>query len=561
MSKLNLKLSPKQFTRCALLSLSLLYLSACGGDQAFDSTLTEASIVASDADVWQQFVNAKKNGLEPTLPDFSYAGYRYGEEPIPDIVGCDFDVTSYGAVPNDGGEDRDAIQETIWDAERAGGGVVCFPAGRFLLNEQEGGQKPILIQGANIVLRGAGSGEVGTELFMRYPLEPNSESIQSVPPMIITTNPDIPRTRGTLATVTADARRETFTLKVNDSSRLQVGGHVALRLVERAGNEGAAAWRFASAFRSDPVLLEEDWKVARGEFPYNDRNVAYELHRIAALSGNTVTLSEPLHLDVNATEFTWTLDRVDLVPEFGIERLAFVGNFTEEFSHNKDSLHASGFTALSIRRRTDSWLRDVRFTNWSQAVQVQNSHAVTLKDVKLTGNPGHSSVQVYRGYGVLVTGFEDRAEAGYWHGPGVRDYTAGTVFHNSSWPSTTSFDLHARFPYATLYDGVEGGLTNNRGGSGGAIANLPNHLEKLVLWNFTETGAGKDGFAFWRTDPSQKSLYVVEPLLVGYEGQSTFSSEQLALDESLGAAVEPASLYEAQLEQRLGNRPAHLDNY
>ena len=32
---------------------------------------------------WDQFVRSKTNGDEPILPDFSYAGYRYSEHPVP----------------------------------------------------------------------------------------------------------------------------------------------------------------------------------------------------------------------------------------------------------------------------------------------------------------------------------------------------------------------------------------------------------------------------------------------------------------------------------------------
>ncbi len=45
--------------------------------------------------VWENYVHAKKEGLTPILPDFSYAGYKYREEPIPDVDYKIFNVTNF----------------------------------------------------------------------------------------------------------------------------------------------------------------------------------------------------------------------------------------------------------------------------------------------------------------------------------------------------------------------------------------------------------------------------------------------------------------------------------
>ena len=36
--------------------------------------------------LWNEFVAARKNGTESTLPDFSYAGYDFGERSVPDVA-------------------------------------------------------------------------------------------------------------------------------------------------------------------------------------------------------------------------------------------------------------------------------------------------------------------------------------------------------------------------------------------------------------------------------------------------------------------------------------------
>lgn len=52
---------------------------------------------------------------------------------------------------------------------------------------------------------------------------------------------------------------------------------------------------------------------------------------------------------------------------------------------------------------------------------------------------------------------------------------------------------------------------------------------------------------------------ILPPVIVGFHGDPVkFVQEQVKLDESNGVPVEPQSLYEAQLERRLGSVPAWL---
>jgi hypothetical protein len=65
--------------------------------------------------LWKEFVEAKKTGKTPTLPDFSYAGYHFSEKEIPNVAGRKyFNVKDFGAVSNDDQFDDEAIQEELW---------------------------------------------------------------------------------------------------------------------------------------------------------------------------------------------------------------------------------------------------------------------------------------------------------------------------------------------------------------------------------------------------------------------------------------------------------------
>ena len=104
---------------------------------------------------WEQFVSASQAGTEPILPDFSYAGYHYFRKRVPDAIHPVFDVTRYGAVPDDDRSDQAAIASAIAAAEANGSGIVFFPPGEFLVNtdadrDASGALTPIYIRGSRL---------------------------------------------------------------------------------------------------------------------------------------------------------------------------------------------------------------------------------------------------------------------------------------------------------------------------------------------------------------------------------------------------------------------------
>jgi hypothetical protein len=94
------------------------------------------------------------------LHDFSYAGYRLGQEPR-GLVGNTFDpVKLHEADPTGKTDAQPAIQDTIRAVQEAGGGAVALPAGIFRCDDV------LRISASNVVLRGAGPGR--TRLFFTF---------------------------------------------------------------------------------------------------------------------------------------------------------------------------------------------------------------------------------------------------------------------------------------------------------------------------------------------------------------------------------------------------------
>src|SRR5690242_8169426 len=90
------------------------------------SILLRSASAQNATPLWKDFVEAKKKGSTPVLPDFSYAGYHFSEKEIPSVKSRKyFNVKDYGALPGDDKYDDEAIQKTVDAAEKnEGGGVV-----------------------------------------------------------------------------------------------------------------------------------------------------------------------------------------------------------------------------------------------------------------------------------------------------------------------------------------------------------------------------------------------------------------------------------------------------
>ncbi len=154
------------------------------------------------------------------IQDFSYAGYRRGEEPVPEITGPLFDVTAapYNADPTGTSDSTSAIQAAIDAATVVGGGVVFLPAGTYRVEPQGNSNFALWIQHSNIVLRGAGVGEtfiLNTSFQMR-----NKEVIRVAPQPGVSFGPAV--------AITTDLDNPTRRIPVANASAFQVGDIVRL---------------------------------------------------------------------------------------------------------------------------------------------------------------------------------------------------------------------------------------------------------------------------------------------------------------------------------------------
>lgn len=486
--------------------------------------------------IWKEYLSDKEAGkINLKLPDFSYAGYHHAEVAVPDVTHKVFDVTQYGAIPDDDISDRQALIDAIAAAEANGSGIVYFPAGRFILHSEGDSDESIRIRKSHIVLRGSGCGEGGTELFMKTPIAPkNPQQMWASPSMILF---DGGYTGGKVSDVSADASRGSFSVELASTGNLKVGQWVILSL---ADNNPELVAKELSPYAVDPALTE----IIKGV-------QVRDMHYITAIEGNKVIFKEPIMHAVES-KYKWNVTRFLYQEENGIEDIAFIGNFHENFIHHKSWLHDGGYKPVNIKNNVNSWLRRCRFVDISEAVSVIGSANISVYSCIIEGNPGHSAIRSQGSSRVFLGAIEDKA--GQWHSVGVSKPAMGTVVWRVKMKDNTSFEMHASQPRATLFDASEGGYF--RQGVGGDAGNTPFHLGDLVFWNYYQKASKAAVTDLWGTG---KYKGFVMPLFVGLHGvDTTFDPKQVTLDESHGKKVVPESLFEAQLELRLGAVPVWL---
>lgn len=477
---------------------------------------------------WTSFVEDQEEGKQSTLPDYSYAGYHFSGDEIPDVSSwTQFNVTDYGAIADDELYDDEAIQATIDAAEASDGpAVVYFPSGKFIVSEDNSVSKWIQVSRDSIVIKGSGSGAGGTEIFMdqmrvqnghwQFRFQPEQTSVLTV------------------ARITEPASRGDFSVFVSDTESLFVGKviHIYHKSEE-----------FARSHFGD-LELSDDWTRLFGS---GSGMTMYEPHIITEINGDRVTFSNPIQTDLEELSSAFVIRELTTIQEVGVEDILFTSdweNYGEDFVHHKDDIHDYAWNALEFENVKDAWVRNCEFRSWNQGINVTQSIRVTIENVQISGKKGHASFATRRSYGLLVKDCEDIA--GQHHGPNTGYQGVNTVYLRHIMQKDQSIDCHSGQPYATLIDDVQGGDFDQ---NGGPHESYPHHGQHLTFWNFRHSTTSDKIYDFWPI--GRNGFTYANPLFVGFQADTDVTFVNDGLDELNDQMVEPQSLFEAQLELRL----------
>lgn len=495
---------------------------------------------AQESAIWKKFTGEINNPEIPMLFDYSYAGYKLGEQGIPEKFKHlkVFNVLDFGAIPNDSISDQIAIQKAIHAAEKNKGGIVFFPSGDFLVNVNPTNSNPITINDSNIILKGSGLGEEGTTIEMKHHM------LQSYP--------DEPEwkvsymfkfsayKKGSGKTpIISNAKAGDFVVEVESGQLFRNAKYIQLEM----------------PYNLDAVSEALDGKQPRPQWEkIKEKGVTFiENHQIKSINGHRITLKDPLINTIDVSK-NWQANQYLPLENVGVEDVHFKANFKEQYVHHKDYIHDNAWSIISMNTVSSSWVRRCRFSNITGAVEMYNSYASSILMLLIDGNSGHKLTNVTKSSRILTGLITDVTNNGQFHGAAMSHWTSGSVIwrvktHKQGW------DSHGDIPKNNLVDLYEAAKMTSHGGF---YKNEPHHLKGLTLWNYKRVGDPVINYDFWSL--SGHGIYwgfaAVNPIIVGLHGtETTFNENNVGYMESLGREVLPQSLYEAQLKHRLGNTP------
>lgn len=554
-----------------------LSLSLRCGEQVITSQITGKTTT----EAWNKFVAGSADNV---LLDFSYAGYKHGEEEAPDGFSLGYQVVNVrDRMVQKNMTARNALLDIMAEYKLDKGVkeakvVIYFPEGRYVLhNEEDNTYDPdktdfdsdgkgnntsneILMFGGNFIIKGDGADK--TFLEMETPNLPKQKSDMYSSPVMINIKNNA--WLGTKYEVIGNAGKGTFTVKVSGSSNFKVGEWVCLYLHD-----------------NNPKLVKQELLPYAWES--NMTNISTEgvqvedYHQIVSISGDEITFKEPIMHEVD-TQWDWKLCKYSYYENVGVEDLTFVGHAVDDFKHHRSWIDDGAYKPIAFMRVVNSWMRRVNFESVSEAASIISSANFSAYNIDIKGNRGHSAIRSQGSSRVFIGAVRDYTDgpladayptmqknAGQYHACGVSKPSMGAVIWRVTWGQDACFESHATQPRATLIDNCTGGFVQSR--QGGDANQVPNHLNDLTIWNMCSTNTKVNGngtlpangeFDWWRT--GWQYWKILPPIIVGFHGEPVkFVQEQVKLDESNGIPVEPQSLYEAQLAHRLGSVPAWLN--
>lgn len=491
--------------------------------------------------------------------DFSYAGYKASEEPIPFVRVVETleplpgEATQVGTMAYPQGPDsRDRIQAALDRTaalepdENGFRGAVFLAKGTYYIN---GG----LHLKSGVVLRGEGRRNFGSILIFQNPrsagitLGSSEAQIEDLEPAVRITDDYVP----------AGSRQVT----VADAGPFSVGDTVHVR---KTVNQ---AW--IDILGMDDPGSRSDGREVR---PWTPEAYQFDhLRRITGIQRNTLTLDAPLPQSFAEAHGGGEVNRVAMSgyeSMMGVEGLRITSNYdtsiTSELratdgpypADEEHNLH----TGIQILKSENVWVRGCRILHTSRsAVRMQDSLYVTVRDTnslepvsEIRGrrrysfsNTDSSMTLVYNcfaeaGRHDFVTGSRDTGPIAF-----VRGRTA-----NAQGPTET----HQRWASGVLFDSITmedgGGIqVINRGASGSGHGWSG---ANGVIWNSTAP------YIKVENPPTPEQNFAIGSTATAREDAERAGVTGDGFIDSIGKPVQPESLFEQQLIERIGGKQATL---
>ncbi|GAX74555.1 hypothetical protein CEUSTIGMA_g2005.t1 [Chlamydomonas eustigma] len=431
---------------------------------------------------------ASQAGLKNRLMDWSYAGYKAGEAPLPNNA-ANCSVADFGAKGNNISDDTLAFINAI--ASLSGnGGVVYIPPGVYQLSQQ------LYVMQSNIVLRGAGEGSTilyftksMTDLFgQNWTGSQNwgeASEVQSnwknAPGSIRFLGPNGPDAWIPIANITANATRGTNVLTLSDTAQIQAGQWLS----------------FSQEFTG--ISLPNDMNMRKSSYtcpkcgsPGSGAILRWHSRVAAVNAGNVIVLERSLPFNVSSDWNPTVYQFMEGISNVGIEYLtiqmkwqAYAGHFQE-----------AGWNGVEFTDTSNCWARNLTILNGDTLLSVYRSSFCTLSNIT-TGVTAkrnnfnrdcHHSMNTSSSQDILFSNITHTISC--YHDLTVFNFTVGVVFANITGPDI-AMDGHRFYTYGTLYSNISIGAGSHPFLDGGLSIWGCRAASFTTFWNVTPTTAGQ----------------------------------------------------------------------
>lgn len=522
-----------------------------------------------------QIIGQKEIYSQNFLPDFSYAGYHFGNIKIPVIQEKIILATDFGVIANDNLDDSKALLKAIKAASEVNGNVVLqLPAGRLILSDI------LYIERSNFVLRGAGSGKEGTEIFCPRPMMylKNQDSLAELREYLTTTgkrqvekenNIDLPfsqyawsggmiwtqipnqrvksymekyDTPPTVLAKVIQGKRGDNVITVSDVNGLKAGDVVELDLFNKDGEKGDI---IEALYKNSKV------KVGYSHWKQPTLALVRQQVEIATISKNKITIKSPLLMDVKPN-YQALLVEWNHLSEIGIEHLRISFPDAARVAHHLEQ----GYNGIFLTRIFNSWVQDVAINNAESGILTEEIASVTLQDIVTEGkNIAHYTVAMGGVHNVLVKNLKIYNKA--VHPLSFNTFSTKNVYENCEIFTDPDLDQHAGANHQNLFDNIKVHLQPNADNTyplfagGGASYWKPSHGAYSTFWNINVNVIGNTTSNTIELNGMDEGPFA---RIIGINGNRNFNVKYGpdAYIEFLNKSMQKIpSLYDYQLKKRL----------
>ena len=526
--------------------------------------------------LWHEYT-ANPNA-HPNIPNCSYAGYRYGDTPIPTEAAKTFNVKDYGAKGNNRADDTEAIRSAIAAAEEAGGGIVYLPNGEYICSGV------LFINSSNVILRGNNREKTiiyfnksltdgyapnytmnGSSLDQRIWswaggmiwITPRSKNtyLKEMPDNLINTwlggydtymaKKEEWNVTTELTAITSSEERGERSFTVASASGLSAGQYVAIHYANPAD------WSLMKFFTGDGRFANEyNWGSGTGWISPQNRPYVDWVVQIEKVEGNRVTLMQPLRVPLRQVWSPKLMGIGDLVMESGVENLTielekdYESQYDNSNWRNANHNREMGWNGIYMNNAVNCFVKDVTIYDAEMSAGTAASKNITFTGVRVYGKD--QSRSTHHGFtcrrqsqDILFENFELRKYNQFDHGINVEDFSMGCVWH-SGIVMKGCFDTHRLVPAECLRTNIK---VDVGGGYGGAGEAGPQIGARFVHWN-VELKSGT-------TNTITPAVTMPMGALVAIAGDRPSSSEASGcIVEASNMNIEQEDLYISQKQLR-----------